>query len=69
MCIRDSSLAVQKVNLPDCLNVLAETEDGEIMAMQHREYPVFGLQFHPESIYTEHGKRMIENFLTTGEQI
>lgn len=66
---RYHSLAVQKENLPDCLNVLAETEDGEIMAMQHREYPVFGLQFHPESIYTEHGKRMIENFLTTGEQI
>lgn len=66
---RYHSLAVQKENLPDCLNVLAETEDGEIMAMQHREYPVFGLQFHPESIYTGHGKRMIENFLTTGEQI
>ena len=66
---RYHSLAVQKENLPDCLNVLAETEDGEIMAMQHREYPVLGLQFHPESIYTEHGKRMIENFLTTGEQI
>ena len=66
---RYHSLAVQKENLPDCLNVLAETEDGEIMAMQHREYPVFGLQFHPESIYTDHGKRMIENFLTTGEQI
>lgn len=60
---RYHSLAVQKENLPDCLEVTAETEDGEIMAMQHKTYPVFGLQFHPESIYTEHGKRMIENFV------
>ena len=43
--------------------MLAETDDGEIMAMRHREYPVVGMQFHPESIYTQHGKRMIENFL------
>lgn len=60
---RYHSLAVQKEDLPECLNILAETEDGEIMAMRHREYPVVGLQFHPESIYTEHGKRMIENFV------
>ena len=51
-------------NLPDCLEVLATTEDGEIMAMQHKKYPVIGLQFHPESVYTEHGKRMMENFLS-----
>ena len=60
---RYHSLAVQKLDLPDCLRILAETEDEEIMAMRHREYPVVGLQFHPESIYTEHGKRMIENFV------
>lgn len=60
---RYHSLAVRKQDLPDCLEILAETEDGEIMAMKHREYPVFGMQFHPESIYTEHGKRMLENFL------
>lgn len=60
---RYHSLAVQKEDLPDCLKILAETEDGEIMAMRHKEYPVVGLQFHPESIYTEHGKRMIENFV------
>ena len=45
------------------LAVQAQTKDGEIMAMQHKEYPVIGLQFHPESIYTEHGKRMVENFI------
>lgn len=60
---RYHSLAVQKKDLPDCLKVLARTEDGEIMAMRHREYPVVGLQFHPESIYTEYGKRMIDNFV------
>ncbi len=60
---RYHSLAVQKENLPDCLKVIAQTEDGEIMAMRHRKYPVVGLQFHPESIYTEHGKRMMDNFV------
>lgn len=61
---RYHSLAVQNDDLPDCLRVLAKTADGEIMAMRHTEYPVVGLQFHPESIYTEHGKRMIENFVS-----
>ena len=61
--VRYHSLAVQSDDLPDCLRVLARTADGEIMAMRHKEYPVVGLQFHPESIYTEHGKRMIENFV------
>lgn len=60
---RYHSLAVQKEGLPDSLEILAETEDGEIMAMRHRKYPVFGMQFHPESIYTEHGKKILENFL------
>lgn len=61
---RYHSLAVKKDSLPDCLFVTAETADGEIMAVRHKEFPVYGLQFHPESIYTEHGKRMIENFLS-----
>lgn len=60
---RYHSLAVQRRNLPNCLKVLAATEDGEIMAMRHKEYPVVGLQFHPESIYTDYGKRLIENFV------
>ncbi len=60
---RYHSLAVLKEGLPDCLEILAETDDGEIMAMRHREYPVFGMQFHPESICTEHGKKILENFL------
>ena len=60
---RYHSLAVMEEDLPDCLRVLARTADGEIMAIRHKDYPVVGLQFHPESIYTEHGKRMIENFV------
>lgn len=60
---RYHSLAVQEATLPECLKVLARTADGELMAMAHREYPVVGLQFHPESVYTEHGKRMIDNFV------
>lgn len=60
---RYHSLAIMEDTLPDCLKVLARTEDGEIMAVKHRDYDVVGLQFHPESIYTEHGKRLIENFI------
>ncbi len=60
---RYHSLAVLKEGLPDCLEILAETDDGEIMAMRHRQFPVFGMQFHPESICTEHGKKILENFL------
>lgn len=60
---RYHSLAVKQVDLPEGLKVLARTRDSEIMAIRHKEYPVVGLQFHPESIYTEHGKRIIENFV------
>ncbi len=61
---RYHSLAVLEDTLPDCLKPLARTADGgELMAIRHKEYPVVGLQFHPESIYTEHGKRMIDNFV------
>ena len=60
---RYHSLAVDEKTLPDVFEILARTEDGEIMAMQHKEYPLIGIQFHPESIYTDHGKKMIENFL------
>ena len=65
---RYHSLAVQEDDLPECLEVTARTADGEIMAIRHKEYPVVGLQFHPESIYTEHGKRMIENFINGAKE-
>jgi len=49
--------------LPDCLAAIAFTTEGEIMALHHRQYPAFGVQFHPESILTQHGKRILKNFL------
>jgi anthranilate synthase component 2 len=60
---RYHSLSIVNETVPDCLTVTAKTDDGQIMAVRHKEYPVVGLQFHPESIYTEHGKRLIENFV------
>lgn len=60
---RYHSLAVDEKTLSSDLDVLARTDDGEIMAMAHRQYPVIGIQFHPESVFTEHGKKIIENFL------
>jgi anthranilate synthase/aminodeoxychorismate synthase-like glutamine amidotransferase len=50
--------------VPDCLMVTAFTREGEVMALKHRESPAIGLQFHPESILTEHGKDILKNFLT-----
>ena len=61
---RYHSLAVERASLPDCLEVSAEAEDGEIMALRHRQYPVEGIQFHPESILTTVGMRILKNFLT-----
>jgi anthranilate synthase/aminodeoxychorismate synthase-like glutamine amidotransferase len=59
---RYHSLIVEEP-LPDCLEVTAFTRDGEVMALRHRDFPVVGVQFHPESILTEHGKRILQNFL------
>ncbi|MBQ1682014.1 MAG: aminodeoxychorismate/anthranilate synthase component II [Agathobacter sp.] len=66
---RYHSLAILSDHLPECLKVIAQTEDHEIMAIRHNDYPVYGLQFHPESIYTEHGKRLIENFLNIRQRV
>jgi len=60
---RYHSLLVERESLPDCLTVSADTEEGEIMGLRHRDYPVEGIQFHPESILTPKGKRIIRNFL------
>lgn len=61
--VRYHSLAVLSGNLPDCLTVDARTDDGEIMAFHHETRPVYGVQFHPESILTEHGHALLKNFL------
>ena len=60
---RYHSLIVEEA-LPEALVVTAFTRDGEVMGLQHREYPVVGVQFHPESILTDHGKRILQNFLS-----
>jgi anthranilate synthase component II len=60
---RYHSLAVERSTLPDCLEVTAWTDDGEIMGMRHKTLAVEGVQFHPESIETEHGHAMLKNFL------
>lgn len=61
---RYHSLIVEKASLPDCLEVIAEDEDGQIMALRHKELAVYGVQFHPESVLTDLGKSMISNFLS-----
>lgn len=60
---RYHSLLVERASFPACLEITAETEEKEIMGLRHREYPIHGVQFHPESILTLEGKRLLQNFL------
>ena len=64
---RYHSLAADVETIPDELRVTAVADDGEVMAVQHRDYPIFGVQFHPESIMTPDGRKMIENFIRLAE--
>lgn len=66
LAARYHSLAIQRGSLPPVLEISAESEDGEIMGVRHKYYPMEGVQFHPESILTEHGKSILGNFLTQG---
>ncbi|MFY8131241.1 MAG: anthranilate synthase component II, partial [Burkholderiaceae bacterium] len=61
--IRYHSLAIERSSLPDCLEITAWTEDGEIMGVRHKQFKVEGVQFHPESILSEHGHALLKNFL------
>jgi len=63
LATRYHSLVIQRDTLPSFLEVTAETDEGEVMGIRHKEYPVFGVQFHPESILTEHGREILGNFL------
>jgi anthranilate synthase/aminodeoxychorismate synthase-like glutamine amidotransferase len=63
---RYHSLIIERESLPDCLEITAETEEGEIMGVRHKEYPIHGVQFHPESILTDHGRTLMANFLKLG---
>ena len=65
---RYHSLVIERASLPECLQVTAESEDGEIMGVRHRTLPVEGVQFHPEALLTEHGHEMLQNFLKRGVQ-
>ena len=62
--IRYHSLAIERASLPSCLEVTAWTDDGEIMGVRHKDYDIEGVQFHPESILSEHGHALFKNFLT-----
>ncbi|WP_066458460.1 anthranilate synthase component II [Castellaniella caeni] len=61
---RYHSLAIERATLPDCLSITAQTADGEIMGVAHKTLPVYGVQFHPESVLSEHGHALLRNFLT-----
>src|SRR5690348_12363559 len=63
LATRYHSLVIQRDSLPECLEVTAETEEGEIMGVKHKQYPIWGVQFHPESILTQSGRQILSNFL------
>ncbi len=63
---RYHSLVIQRESLPDCLELTAETEEGEIMGVRHKQFPIWGVQFHPESILSENGRVILQNFLRLG---
>lgn len=65
---RYHSLAAIEETMPDCLKITAKTADGEIMAVEHKEYPIYGLQFHPESILTPDGVKIMKNFMSGGNE-
>jgi anthranilate synthase/aminodeoxychorismate synthase-like glutamine amidotransferase len=63
---RYHSLVIDPGSVPDCLEITATTDDDEIMGVRHRQYPIFGIQFHPESIMTEYGRQILKNFILIG---
>lgn len=64
LATRYHSLLVERKSLPDCLEIIAQTKDDEIMGLKHKEYPLWGVQFHPESILTKSGKQILDNFIS-----
>ena len=60
---RYHSLVVERESLPECLSVSAQSDDGEIMGLRHRAFAVEGVQFHPEAMLTEHGHKLLKNFI------
>lgn len=66
--VRYHSLVIDESTLPEDIEITARSEDGEIMAIQHKKYPIWGVQFHPESILTEYGLKLLENFIHLAEK-
>jgi anthranilate synthase/aminodeoxychorismate synthase-like glutamine amidotransferase len=66
LATRYHSLVVKRETFPACLEITAETEEGEVMGVRHREFPIWGVQFHPESILTDNGRQILRNFLKLG---
>ncbi len=66
LATRYHSLVIRRDTIPDCLEITAETAEGEIMGVRHKTHPIWGVQFHPESILTENGRTILKNFLTLG---
>jgi para-aminobenzoate synthetase component II len=64
MATRYHSLVIQRDTMPDCLEITAESDEGEIMGVRHKTLPIWGVQFHPESILTENGRQILKNFLS-----
>jgi anthranilate synthase/aminodeoxychorismate synthase-like glutamine amidotransferase len=64
---RYHSLAIERTTMPACLAITATADDGEVMGVRHREWPVEGVQFHPEAILTEHGHALLRNFLESAK--
>jgi len=60
---RYHSLVIKRDTLPECLEITAQTDEGEIMGVRHKSFPIWGVQFHPESILTENGRQILKNFL------
>jgi anthranilate synthase/aminodeoxychorismate synthase-like glutamine amidotransferase len=63
LATRYHSLVIKRDTVPECLEITADTAEGEVMGVRHKSYPIWGVQFHPESILTEQGRRVVENFL------
>ncbi|HOC56273.1 MAG TPA: aminodeoxychorismate/anthranilate synthase component II [Verrucomicrobiota bacterium] len=61
---RYHSLVIERSSVPDCLEITAQTEEGEIMGVRHKQHPIWGVQFHPESILTQNGRQILKNFLS-----
>ncbi len=64
LATRYHSLVIERSSMPECLEITAETDEGEVMGVRHKQFPIWGVQFHPESILTQNGRQILKNFLS-----